>query len=109
MSRDTEQVLTQAHEPWQPASISRKTAYPELTGEVAMGGALLDTTSTARPARLPSPPGSQGSPSLSRPVPSETGPNSPGRCTTPIPTAPRRTVSRDPGCPHPRFGNGAAT
>ncbi|CAM5744112.1 hypothetical protein SHIRM173S_02822 [Streptomyces hirsutus] len=55
------------------------------------------------PPSLPSPPGSQGSPSPVATGSSETGPNSPGRCTTPIPTAPRRTVSRDPGRPHPRF------
>lgn len=52
MSGDTEQVLTQGHEPWQPASFSRKTAYPELTGEVAMVGALLDTTRADGEVRL---------------------------------------------------------
>ncbi len=46
--RDREQVLTQPYEPYQPRSISRKTAYPELTGEVAMVGAPLDTTRADR-------------------------------------------------------------
>src|SRR5688500_15309303 len=45
MDRDTEQVLTQSRK---RVSISRKTAYPELTGEVAMVGAPLDTTRADR-------------------------------------------------------------
>lgn len=42
------QVLARPDEPDQHASISRKTAYPELTGEVAMVGAPLDTTRADR-------------------------------------------------------------
>ncbi len=48
MDEDAEQVLTQSYDPWQPRSNSRKTAYPELTGEVAMVGAPLDTTRADR-------------------------------------------------------------
>ncbi|TWD21501.1 RNA polymerase sigma-29 (SigE) subunit [Streptomyces sp. T12] len=48
MDADAEQVQTQPYEPWQPRSNSRKTAYPELTGEVAMVGAPLDTTRADR-------------------------------------------------------------
>ncbi len=48
------QLLTEPYEPHQPyephlrTSISYKTAYPELTGEVAMVGAPLDTTRADR-------------------------------------------------------------
>src|ERR1041385_1591946 len=42
------QVLARPDEPDQHASNSRKTAYPELTGEVAMVGAPLDTTRADR-------------------------------------------------------------
>ncbi|BFO15063.1 hypothetical protein SHKM778_14510 [Streptomyces sp. KM77-8] len=52
MDEDAEQVLTRPYEPWQPRSNSRKTAYPELTGEVAMVGAPLDTTRADREVRL---------------------------------------------------------
>ena len=45
MDQNAEQVLTQ---PRKRASNSRKTAYPELTGEVAMVGAPLDTTRADR-------------------------------------------------------------
>src|SRR5690349_12468474 len=48
MDQDEEQVLTQPDESWQRVSISRKTAYPELTGEVAMVGAPLDTARADR-------------------------------------------------------------
>lgn len=48
MDQDAEQVLTQPYEPYQHRSNSRKTAYPELTGEVAMVGAPLDTTRADR-------------------------------------------------------------
>ena len=48
MGQGAEQVLTQPYEPCQPRSNSRKTAYPELTGEVAMVGAPLDTTRADR-------------------------------------------------------------
>lgn len=41
-------MLTQPYEPYQRVSNSRKTAYPELTGEVAMVGAPLDTTRADR-------------------------------------------------------------
>ncbi len=41
-------MLTQPYEPYQPRSNSRKTAYPVLTGEVAMVGAPLDTTRADR-------------------------------------------------------------
>jgi len=44
----TDQALMQPYEPGQRTSISRKTAYPELTGEVAMVGAPLDTTRADR-------------------------------------------------------------
>ncbi|GDY85790.1 hypothetical protein SAVCW2_49890 [Streptomyces avermitilis] len=43
--RDVEQMLTRSYE---RVSNSRKTAYPELTGEVAMVGAPLDTTRADR-------------------------------------------------------------
>src|SRR4051812_7617453 len=48
MDQSAEQVMTQPYEPYQPRSISRKTAYPELTDEVAMVGAPLDTTRADR-------------------------------------------------------------
>lgn len=48
MHQGVEQLLTQPYEPCQPRSNSRKTAYPELTGEVAMVGAPLDTTRADR-------------------------------------------------------------
>lgn len=48
MAQGAEQVLTQPYEPDRPESNSRKTAYPELTGEVAMVGAPLDTTRADR-------------------------------------------------------------
>lgn len=48
MDQGAEQVLTQPYEPYQRESNSRKTAYPELTGEVAMVGAPLDTTRADR-------------------------------------------------------------
>ncbi|TVZ82845.1 RNA polymerase sigma-29 (SigE) subunit [Streptomyces sp. BK340] len=41
-------MLTQPYEPYQRVSNSRKTAYPELTGEVAMVGAPVDTTRADR-------------------------------------------------------------
>src|SRR5262245_1862010 len=43
-----EQLQTQGSEGYRPTSNSRKTAYPELTGEVAMVGAPLDTTRADR-------------------------------------------------------------
>ncbi|GAA3133186.1 hypothetical protein GCM10017687_56530 [Streptomyces echinatus] len=45
MDQGAEQLLTQQY---QHVSNSRKTAYPELTGEVAMVGAPLDTTRADR-------------------------------------------------------------
>lgn len=48
MAQEAEQLLTQQYEPYQRVSNSRKTAYPELTGEVAMVGAPLDTTRADR-------------------------------------------------------------
>ncbi|TDT38170.1 RNA polymerase sigma-29 (SigE) subunit [Streptomyces sp. BK208] len=48
MRQGAELVLTRPDEPYRPRSNSRKTAYPELTGEVAMVGAPLDTTRADR-------------------------------------------------------------
>ncbi|CAM5603018.1 hypothetical protein SALBM217S_05918 [Streptomyces griseoloalbus] len=52
MDADAEQSQSQSHEPWQPESNSRKTAYPELTGEVAMVRTSLDTTRADGEVRL---------------------------------------------------------
>ncbi len=48
MDQGVELVATRPDEPCRPRSNSRKTAYPELTGEVAMVGAPLDTTRADR-------------------------------------------------------------
>ncbi len=48
MDQGVERVATRPDEPYRPRSNSRKTAYPELTGEVAMVGAPLDTTRADR-------------------------------------------------------------
>lgn len=48
MDQSAGHAATQLDEPYRPRSNSRKTAYPELTGEVAMVGAPLDTTRADR-------------------------------------------------------------
>src|SRR5687768_18552609 len=48
MDRDDERVLVEARQTCRCASRFHKAAYPELTGEVAMVGAPLDTTRADR-------------------------------------------------------------
>lgn len=48
MNQDAEYAPVRPHEPGERVSMSRKTAYPELTDEVGMVGAPLDTTRADR-------------------------------------------------------------